>query len=321
MKAVVCTALGSVDKLEIIDLPPLTPAAGEVRVDIKAASLNFMDILKVQGTYQVKPSLPFTVGDEFAGIVSEVGPNVHSFAIGDRVAALAPGAFAEQALVRAERLVRLPDSMSFRDASAFFAVYGTAVRALKTCANLQQRETLLVLGAAGGVGLASVAIGAAMGAKVIAAASTPEKRSASLRAGAAVAITYEGLREQCDDLTSRRGIDVVVDPVGGALTETAIRALGWRGRLVVVGFASGTVPRIPMNLLLLKERTISGVYLGGSLEQDPTSNVKNYELLEAWYAAGTIRPVISAEVGLEEVPGELSRLGRREVVGKVVVLP
>jgi NADPH2:quinone reductase len=186
---------------------------------------------------------------------------------------------------------------------------------------LERGEVLLVLGGAGGVGLAAIELGKAMGAKVIAAASSAEKRAACLRAGATVAIDYERLREQCYELTDRRGIDVVFDPVGGSLTEAAFRSMGWRGRLVVVGFASGTVPSIAMNLPLLKERTITGVYLGGSIERDPKSNSENYELLKAWYADSTIRPVITAEVSLEEVPAALARLERREVVGKIVVLP
>jgi NADPH2:quinone reductase len=321
LKAVTCALLGSMDALKVLEVPLPKPAAGEVRVDVKAASLNFMDVLKIRGGYQVKPSLPFTPGDEFAGVVSELGPDVRGVALGDRVAALASGAFAEEAVVQAARLVHLPDTMSFRDASAFFVVYGTSLRALKTCAHLERGEVLLVLGGAGGVGLAAIEVGKAMGAKVIAAASSAEKRAACLRAGATVAIDYERLREQCYELTDRRGIDVVFDPVGGSLTEAAFRSMGWRGRLVVVGFASGTVPSIAMNLPLLKERTITGVYLGGSIERDPKSNSENYELLKAWYADSTIRPVITAEVSLEEVPAALTRLERREVVGKIVVLP
>lgn len=321
MKAVTCTKLGSVEDLEVLDVPSPTPGEGEVLVDVKAASLNFMDVLKIRGQYQVKPPLPFTPGEEFAGVITAVGHNVRNFSIGDRVAALAPGAFAEAAVVQATRVMTVPDSMSFRDASAFFVVYGTSLRALKTCAQLRRGEVLLVLGGAGGVGIAAIELGKALGAKVIAAASTPQKREACLRAGATVAIGYERLREQCDDLTGRRGIDVVFDPVGGTLTETALRATAWRGRLVVVGFASGTVPSIPVNLTLLKERTITGVYLGGSMDRDPTSNLENYELLKAWYAQGTLRPVICDEVSLEEVSAALSRLEGRQVVGKIVVLP
>lgn len=321
MRAVTCTKLGSVDNLEVLDVPSPRPADGEVLVDVKAASLNFMDVLKIRGHYQVKPPLPFTPGEELAGVVSAVGPNVHGFSIGDRVAALAPGAFAEVAAVPAARLMRVPDAMSLRDASAFFVVYGTSLRALKTCAQLGRGEVLLVLGGAGGVGIAAIELGKAMGAKVIAAASTPQKREACLRAGATVAIGYERLREQCDELTERHGIDVVFDPLGGTLTETALRATAWRGRLVVVGFASGTVPSVPVNLTLLKERTITGVYLGGSMDHDPLSNVENYELLKSWYADGTLRPVISDEVGLQEVGAALRRLEGRQVVGKIVVLP
>lgn len=321
MKAVTCTTLGSLGDLKVLDVPTPRPAAGEVRVDVKAASLNFMDVLKIQGNYQVKPVLPFTPGEEFAGVVSELGPGVSGFSVGDRVAALSSGAFAEQAVVKAARLVRVPDAMSFRDASAFFVVYGTSLRALRTCAQLKPGEVLLVLGGAGGVGLAAIELGKAIGAKVIAAASTAEKREACLRAGATAAIEYERLREQCDELTGRGGIDVVFDPVGGDLTEIALRATAWHGRLIIVGFASGTVPRVPVNLTLLKERTITGVYLGGSMDHDPQSNVENYEVLKSWYADGTIRPLVNDEVSLEEVAAALGRLETRQVVGKIVVLP
>jgi NADPH2:quinone reductase len=321
LRAVTCVELGAIDRLKVLDVPSPKPGIGEVLVDVKAASLNFMDVLKVKGGYQIKPALPFTAGDELAGIVSLIGPEVNGVALGDRIAALAPGAFAEDAVVRATRLVRIPDMMSFSDAAAFFVVYGTALRALRTRAQLQTGESVLVLGASGGVGIASIELAKAMGAQVIAVASTPEKRSVCLRAGAAVAIGYEDLREHCDELTNRRGVDVVIDPVGGTVTETALRATGWRGRLVIVGFASGRVPSIPMNLALLNERTITGVYLGGSLDKDVTSNSENYELLKTWYSEGSVRPEVTATIGLEDVPGALSRMEHREIVGKVVVLP
>lgn len=321
MKALRCIKLGSVDDLKVQDVPSPKPEDGEVLVDVKAASLNFMDLLKVRGRYQIKPPLPFTLGEEFAGVIREVGPGVRGFSIGDRVAALAPGALAEMAVVQAARVVRVQEAMSFRDASAFFLVYGTSLRALRTCAQLKPGEVLLVLGAAGGVGLAAIELGTAIGAKVIAAASTPEKREACLRAGAAAVLEYGRLREQCDELTGRRGIDVVFDPVGGALTETALRATRWGGRLVVVGFASGTVPSVPVNLTLLRERAIIGVYLGGSMDEDPASNIENYELLKSWYANGTVRPVISDEVSLKDAGAALGRLERRATVGKIVVLP
>jgi len=321
MRAVVCNTLGSTEGLQILDVPQPEPSSGEVRVDVHAASLNFMDVLKIHGRYQGKSTLPFIPGNEFAGVVSKIGPGVQGVAVGDRVAALGPGAFAEQAVVPAAHLVAVPDGMSFRDAATFLIAYGTALRALKTCAQLQPGEVLLVLGASGGTGIAAIEVGNALGAKTIAAASTPQKREACLRAGAAVAIGYERLREECDELTSRRGVDVVFDPVGGDLTEVALRATAWRGRLLVIGFASGTVPKVPVNLALLQERILAGVFLGGSIERDPTSNADNYELLKTWYKHGTIRPLISEEVGLEEVPAALGRMERREVLAKVVVLP
>jgi NADPH:quinone reductase len=321
MRAVVCSTLGSIESLQVLDVPSPEPASGEVRVDIHAASLNFMDVLTIHGRYQGKSTLPFIPGNELAGVVSKLGPGVQGVAVGDRVTALASGAFAEQAVVSAARLVRVPDGMTFRDAATFLIAYGTALRALKTCGQLQRGESLLVLGAAGGMGIAAIEVGNALGAKTIAAASTPEKREACLRAGAAVAIGYERLREECAELTDRRGIDVVFDPVGGELTELALRSMAWRGRLLVIGFASGTVPKVPVNLALLQERIIAGVYLGGSIERDPTSNADNYELLKTWYKDGIVRPLISEEVGLEEVPAALGRMERREVLAKVVVLP
>lgn len=321
MKAIVCSVLGSVDELQTLEVPVPTPGPGEVRVDVKAASINFMDVLKVKGLYQDKSSLPFTLGGEFSGVVSEVGPGVQNVVIGERVAALGSGAFAEEAVVNATRVVRIPGQMSFQDAAALFVVYGTALRALKKCGRLAAGESLLVLGGAGGAGLAAIEVGKAMGAKVIGVASTPEKRQACLRTGASAAIGYDRLREQCEELTAGKGIDVVFDPVGGPMTEAALRTTGWGGRLIVVGFAAGSIGRIPLNLLLLKERTIAGVYLGGSLDNDPTSSSENLEMLKTWYTQGIIRPVITAAAGFKEVPAILGRLERREVVGKIVVLP
>lgn len=320
MRALTCTAFGPIDALEILEVAPPTPGEGELLVDVKAASLNFMDALKVQGLYQVKPTLPFIAGDELAGVVRALGTGVTNFRIGDRIAAQASGAFAEQAVVRASRAVAVPDAMSFQEAACFFVAYGTALRALKTCAGLRRGESLLVLGAAGGVGLAAVELGRAIGAFVIAVASTPEKQAACVLAGADVAIDYEGLRARCDELTQQRGVDVVFDPVGGELTETALRATGWRGRHVVVGFACGAIPRVPANLLLLKERTLVGVYLGGSMERDPSSSAENDVMLKRWYAQGRLRPTVREEIELQDIPDALERLQRRDVIGKVVAV-
>ncbi len=321
MKAVVCSSLGSVENLQVLDVPTPKPRPGEVRVTVKAASLNFMDVLMVHGRYQTKLPLPFTPGNELSGVVSELGSGVQGIRIGDRVAALASGAFAQEAIMPAAHLIPVPDEMSFMVAASFFVAYGTAVRALRTCAHLSPAEVLLVLGGAGGVGLAAIEVGRAMGAKVIAVASTAEKRAACLSAGAQTAIGYENLRRECDEFTDQRGVDVVFDPVGGALTEAAVRATAWRGRVVIVGFASGAVPSIPMNLALLKERTITGVYLGGSIDRDPDGNAENYRLLSQWYTNGALRPLISEQVDLEGVPAALGRMERRQVVGKIVVLP
>lgn len=294
-----------------------------MRVDIKAAALNFPDALMVQGLYQVKPPLPFAPGSEFAGIVSDVGVEVTRFKVGDRVVGLGLGGFAEEALVDEAKLMPIPKGMAFDDAAAFFLTYCTSLRGLKDCAHLQPGETLLVLGAAGGVGLAAIEIGKVLGARVIAAASSAQKLELCKRVGADHLIDYEGesLRERCDAITARKGVDVVYDPVGGPHTETALRALGWRGRLIVVGFASGVIPSIPANLALLKERSIIGLYWGESVARDPAGHAANVRQLLAWFADGKVKPIISERVPLSGAVEMMQRIIRREVLGKVVVLP
>jgi NADPH2:quinone reductase len=324
VKALLCTEIGSLDALAVHDLPSPRPGAGEVVVDVKASALNYPDALMVKGLYQVKPPLPFAPGAELAGVVQEVGEGVTALQVGDRVVGFpGHGGFAEEVVMPADRLTRLPDAMPFDLGAAFGLAYGTSLHALQECARLAPGESLLVLGAAGGVGLAAVEIGKLMGARVIAAASTDEKLEACRRAGADELVNYatQDLRQRLKEIGGERGIDVVYDPVGGPYTEPALRAIAWNGRLLVVGFAAGEIPKIPLNLALLRERKILGVYWGDWTRRDPEGQARNFEQLVQWIAEGRIHPLVSARVSLAEAPAALKRMTNREVVGKVVVLP
>jgi NADPH2:quinone reductase len=323
MRALVCDSVGSLDALRVRDLPVPSPAARQVRIAVHAASLNQPDILMVQGKYQVSPPVPFVPGIEFAGTVDAVGAEVTRVKPGDRVVAIGLGGLGEFALADEVTLCAVPQSMPFEDAAAFFVTYCTSLRGLRQCAHLQPGETLLVLGASGGVGLAAVEIGKAMGATVIAAASSRERLERCLERGADHVIDYshESLRERLDAVTAKRGVDVVYDPVGGELTEQALRALRWRGRLVVVGFATGTIPKLPANLLLLRERTVVGVYWGDSVAREPVAQADNVRQLLEWYALRRIAPLISERVPLDRASDALRRLAARSIVGKAIVLP
>lgn len=323
MKCLLCTSFGPLDQLTLADVASPEPGPKQVRIDVEAAALNYPDALMVQGLYQVKPPLPFVPGAEFAGVVSAVGAEVTSFKVGDRVVAMGLGGLGEQALADAARVMPLPPGMDFSTAAALFLTYCTSLRGLQDCAHLQPSETLLVLGAAGGVGVAAIEIGKAMGARVIAAASSADKLELCRRLGADATIDYgtRSLREGIQELTGGKGVDVVYDPVGGSYTEEALRSTAWRGRLVVVGFASGTIPKIPLNLALLKERSIVGVYWGDSVARDPASHRRNVGKLLAWFADGTIKPHISEQVPLAGAVAALQRMTERKVTGKVVVLP
>jgi NADPH:quinone reductase len=324
MKALLCRETGPIERLRVEDVP--SPRAGprEVVVEVKASSLNFPDALMVQGLYQVKPPLPFSPGMELAGIVKELGADVRSVAPGDRVVAFpGRGGFAQECLVPADRVSPLPPGMDFETASAFVLTYCTSLHALQDCGHLQAGEALLVLGAAGGVGTSAVEIGKAMGAKVIAAASSEEKLALCRKLGADETVDYEkaDLRQRVLDLTGGKGADVVYDPVGGAHTEAALRATAWRGRLLVIGFASGVIPSIKLNLALLKERSLIGVYWGDWTQRDPPGQRRNVEQLAGWFSEGKIKPVVSERVSLEEAPAAMQRLLLRKVKGKVVVVP
>jgi len=324
MKALLCAEYGPLEKLAVEDMPSPTAGPGQVVVDVKAAALNFPDALMVQGLYQVKPPLPFSPGAEVAGLVKAVGQGVQGLKAGDRVIGFpGTGGFAEECAVAAGKIMPLPENMDFATGAALVLTYGTSLHALQDCGRLQPGETLLVLGAAGGVGAAAVEIGKAMGARVIAAASNGDKLALCRQLGADETIDYgrEDLRQRALALTGEKGVDVVCDPVGGGYTEPALRALAWRGRLLIVGSAAGEIPKIPLNLALLKERSLIGVYWGDSVRHDPRGHVRNMKQLMAWFAEGKVRPVVSERFPLARAPEAMRRLLDRQVKGKVVILP
>jgi NADPH:quinone reductase len=324
MKAVLCKQFGPPETLVIEDLPSPRPGPGEVVVSVKAASVNFPDVLVIQNKYQVKATPPFTPGSEFAGVVKEVGAGVTQVKPGDRVlGAGSSGGFAEECLVPAgARLVPVPASMDFPTAASFLLTYGTSHHALCNRADAKAGESLLVLGAAGGVGLAAVEIGKILGLRVIAAASSREKLAVCREHGADETIDYsaEDLRERIKALTGGKGVDVIYDPVGGAYTEAALRSSAWRGRLLVVGFAAGEIPKIPLNLPLLMERSVVGVYWGEWSKRAPQEFAAAVKQLGEWFAERKLRPHISARYPLAEAARALRDMAERRVMGKVVLL-
>jgi NADPH:quinone reductase len=324
MKALLCTEIGSLDKLSVHDVPSPRAGPGQVLIDVKASSLNFPDALMVQGLYQTKPPLPFAPGSELAGVVKEVGDGVKNFKAGDRVVGFCGnGGFAEDCVAPADRLMPLPAEMPFDIGAAFGLTYSTSLHGLQECAHLKQGETLLVLGAAGGVGIAAVEIGRLMGARVIAAASSDDKLAACKQAGADELINYasQDLRQRLKEIVGDKGVDVVYDPVGGPYSEPALRSTGWNGRFLVVGFAAGEIPKIPLNLALLRERSIIGVYWGDWTRHDPAGHTRNIRQLVQWITEGKIKPLISERVSLRDAPAAMKRLTNREIKGKVVILP
>jgi NADPH:quinone reductase len=322
MKAVVCKQYGPPQSLVIEDLPAPKPGAGEVVISVKAASVNFPDVLIIQNKYQFKPPLPFSPGSELAGVVKEVGSGVSAFRPGDRVMAFTTyGAFAEEVKTEASRLLPMPEGMDFITGAAFVLTYGTSDHALRDRAALQSGETLLVLGAAGGVGLAAIEIGKALGARVIACASSAEKLAVCREHGADAAIDYatEDLRERIKVLTEGRGVDVVYDSVGGPYSELAFRSLAWRGRLLVVGFAAGEIPKLPLNLPLLKGAAVVGVFWGDFARREPQAFAASMQQLVRWYAEGRLRPHVSETLPLERTAEAIQLLASRKARGKVVV--
>jgi NADPH2:quinone reductase len=303
--------------------PTPEPAPGEVRVAIKAASLNFPDLLIVQNKYQFKPALPFVPGSEYAGVVEAVGAGVTHLAPGTRVAAFGgTGGFATHACVDARLVLPLPQGMPFEHAAAFILTYGTTHHALVDRAQLKAGETVLVLGAAGGVGTAAIQVAKAMGAKVVAAAGSDEKCALCRSLGADATINYATtpIRDAIKAATDGRGPDVVYDPVGGDLAEPVFRSIAWRGRYLVIGFAQGAIPALPLNLALLKGASIVGVFWGDFTKREPKANAAGLAELARWYAEGKVRPVVGETLPMTELMHAYERMGSRQVQGKLVLV-
>ncbi|GLZ85031.1 oxidoreductase [Metapseudomonas resinovorans] len=322
MKAVLCKAFGPADTLVLEEVASPEPKKNEILIDVHAAAVNFPDTLIIEGKYQFKPPFPFSPGGEAAGVVAAVGEKVSHLKPGDRVMALTGwGSFAEQVAVPSYNVMPIPKGIDFNSAAAFGMTYGTSMHALKQRANLQAGETLLVLGASGGVGLAAVEIGKAMGARVIAAASSAAKLEVAKAAGADALINYseESLKDRVKELTGGQGADVIYDPVGGDLFDAAVRSINWNGRLLVVGFASGRIPELPVNLALLKGASVVGVFWGSFAQRQPQDNLANFQQLFAWYAEGKLKPLVSQTFPLERASDAINALATRQAVGKVVV--
>ena len=324
MKAILCKHYGPPDSLVVEDLPSPHPGPHQVLIGVRAAGVNFPDTLIIQNLYQFKPPLPFTPGGECAGEIKAVGAAVSRFKIGQRVTAFAAwGAFAEEIAVDEDKVTAIPDELSFELAASFVMAYGTSYHALKDRATLRAGETLLVLGAAGGVGLAAVEIGKSLGARVIAAASSDEKLAVCRAHGADECINYstENMRERIKSLTAGRGVDVVYDPVGGEYSEPALRSVGWRGRFLVVGFANGTIPSIALNLTLLKGLSIVGVFWGEFAKREPERWAQDLADLLRMVKTGALKPLVSQRYPLERVADALNAVSARKVIGKIVLTP
>ncbi|HZJ95061.1 MAG TPA: NADPH:quinone oxidoreductase family protein [Thiopseudomonas sp.] len=322
MKAVLCKAFGPADTLVVEEVSSPVIKKNEVLLDVHAAGINFPDTLIIEGKYQFKPPFPFSPGGEATGVVSEVGEKVSHLKVGDQVMALTGwGSCAEQVAVPAYNVLPMPKGMEFTTAAAFSMTYGTAMHALKQRGALQEGETLLVLGAAGGVGLAAIEIGKAMGARVIAAASTAEKLEVARQAGADELINYQSddIRERIKTITKGQGVDVVIDPVGGDLFEQVFRSIAWNGRMLVIGFASGSIPSLPVNLALLKGAAVLGVFWGSFAQRQPQDNLQNFQQLFAWYAEGKLKPLVSQTFALEDTAQAINTLAARKAVGKLVI--
>jgi NADPH:quinone reductase len=323
MRAVLCKELGATDKLVLEEVASSEPDNGQVVISVKACSVNFPDSLIIQGKYQVKPDLPFSPGSDIAGVVKKVGEGVTRFKEGDKVFAMIGfGGFREEVVTDAARVFPIPTQLDFQMAAAVSMVYGTSFYALKDRAKLQSGETLLVLGAAGGVGLAAVELAKLMGAKVIAAASSDEKLEVCKQYGADETINYskEDLKQRLKELTGGKGVDVIYDPVGGEFSEAALRNMAWDGRFLVIGFANGEIPKIPLNLALLKSCSIVGVFWGAFAARDPKANGQNTQQIVSWILEGKLKPLISATYPLSQTADAIQSVADRKATGKVVVL-
>ena len=324
MKAILCVRFGGPDDLEFKDIPDPVAGSGEAVVAVRAAALNFFDTLLIAGKYQIKPPFPFSPASEFAGVVESVSPGVTAFAPGDRVLGyMGPGAARERTVAKVERLMKLPDGLDFDRAAGLTVIYGTTIHALKDRAQLQPGETLAVLGAAGGTGLAAIELGKLMGARVIACASSDEKLAFARAHGADETVNYASgdLKEGLRRLTAGRGVDVVYDPVGGAYAEAAIRSIAWGGRFLVIGFAAGEIPKLPLNLVLLKGCDVRGVFWGAFTEREPQAHRANMASLVQWCADGKLSAHVHEVYPLERTPDALKALSNRQVMGKILLRP
>jgi NADPH2:quinone reductase len=324
MKAVLCTHFGGPDDLELKELPDPVPGAGEVLVAVKAAALNFFDTLLIAGKYQHKPPFPFSPAAEFSGVVERVGPDVAAIRSGDRVLGnIGAGAAREKVVAKAERLIKLPDGLDFDRAAGLTVTYGTTLHALKDRAQLRPGETLAVLGAAGGTGLATIELGKILGARVIACASSAEKLAFAREHGADEAVNYteEDIKDALRRLTDGKGVDVVYDPVGGPYAEPAVRALAWGGRYLVIGFAAGEIPKIPINLVLLRSSAIVGVFWGAWAERNPQGHRANMAEIALWCLEGKLSAHVHAVYPLEKTAEAIKALSNRQVMGKLLLRP
>src|ERR1700730_3714830 len=324
MKAVLCSRFGAPDDLEIKDIPPPVAGPGEAVVAVRAAALNFFDTLLIAGKYQHKPPFPFSPASEFAGVVESAGPGASGFAPGDRVMGwMGSGAARARVTLKVDRLVRLPDGLDFDRAAGLTVTYGTTVHALRDRAQLKSGETLAVLGAAGGTGLAAIELGKLMGARVIACASSADKVAFAREHGADVTINYgtEDLKEALRRVTDGRGVDVVYDPVGGSYAEAALRSIAWGGRFLVIGFAAGEIPKLPLNLVLLKGCDIRGVFWGQFTERYPEKHRANMPDVLQWALDGKLSAYVHAVYPLEKTADALKALANREAKGKILLRP
>lgn len=322
MRALVCKEYGPPESMVIEELDDPVPGKGQILVDVAAAGINFPDVLSIAGKYQVKTPTPFVPGNEAAGVVSQLGEGVTDFAIGDKVIInTMGGAFAEKCVADVRTTAPLPDDLNFEQGAGFSVTYGTSAHALKQSANLQPGETVLVLGAAGGVGITAVEIAKAMGARVIAAASSDEKLEFAASAGADETINYSNtpLKETVKEMTGGNGVDVVYDPVGGELADQAFRALAWHGRYLVIGFACGDIPKFAANIALLKEASIIGVWWGTWATKNPKLQIQNMMEMAALVADGTLTPRVTESYSLDDYADAFKAITERRARGKVIL--